>query len=45
MFLFKNDFARKDLKKKIEFVVILMCNAPMILPSTINKGIEVLSQL
>ena len=30
------------MKKKIEFVVILMCNAPMILPSTINKGIEVL---
>lgn len=42
VFVHGYDFARKDLKKKIEFIVILMCNAPMILPSTIDKGIEVL---
>ena len=32
----------KDEKKKIEFVVILMCNAVMILPDIIDKGIEIL---
>ncbi len=35
-------YVKNELKKKIEFIVILMCNAPMILPSTIDEGIEVL---
>lgn len=29
-------------KKEIEFLVILMCNAVMVLPDTIDKGIDVL---
>lgn len=33
---------KDELKKNIEFIVILMCNAPMILPSTIDEGINVL---
>lgn len=35
-------YVKDELKKEIELVVILMCNAPMILPSTIDKGIEIL---
>ena len=36
------NFVKKKLNQKIEFVVILMCNAPMILPSIIDKGVEIL---
>lgn len=36
------DYVKKKFSKDIEFIVILMCNAPMILPSTIDKGVEVL---
>ncbi len=36
------DYVKKKLSKDIEFIVILMCNAPMILSSTIDKGVEVL---
>ena len=35
-------YVKDELKKDIELVVILMCNAPMILPSTIDQGIEIL---
>ena len=33
---------KNKIKKEIELVVILMCNAIMILPETIDKGIEIL---
>ena len=36
------NYVKNELKKEIELIVILMCNAPMILPSTIDEGIEVL---
>jgi len=35
-------YVKNELKKDIEFIVILMCNAPMILPKTIDEGIEAL---
>ena len=35
-------YVKDELKKEIELVVVLMCNAPMILPATIDKGIEIL---
>ena len=31
-----------DLKKDIELVVMLFCNAPCVLPETINEGIDIL---
>ena len=42
VFVHGYQYAKKSLNDKIEFIVILMCNAPMILPSTINKGVEFL---
>lgn len=33
---------RYTLKKNVELVVMLFCNAPCVLPETINKGIKVL---
>ena len=42
VFVHGYNYVKNVLKKKIEFVVILMCNAPMILPSTIDKGIDIL---
>ena len=33
---------KEETKKDIEFVVVLMCNAVMILPKTIDQGIEIL---
>ena len=36
------NYIKDEKKKEIEFLVILMCNAPMILPQTIDKGIEIL---
>lgn len=35
-------YVKDKIKKKIEFVVILMCNAVMVLPETIDKGIKIL---
>ena len=36
------NYVKNELNKKVELVVILMCNAPMILPSTIDEGINIL---
>lgn len=36
------DFIKKDIKKDIEFLVILMCNAVSVLPDTIDEGVKVL---
>ena len=36
------NYVKNELNKKVELVVILMCNAPMILPSTIDEGINTL---
>ena len=33
---------KKDFKKEIEFIVILMCNAVSVFPKTIEKGVETL---
>ncbi len=41
-FLHAYKFIKDQLKEEIEFIVILMCNAVMILPETIDKGIEIL---
>ena len=41
-FLHAYKFIKEQLKEELEFVVILMCNAVMILPETIDKGIEIL---
>jgi len=35
-------YIKKDSKEKIEFMVLLFCNAPCVLPEQINTGIEVL---
>jgi CMP-N-acetylneuraminic acid synthetase len=42
VFVHAYNHVKNNLNRKIEFVVILMCNAPMILPSTIDKGIKFL---
>ena len=36
------NYVKNTLNKKVELVVILMCNAPMILPNTIDEGINTL---
>ena len=41
-FLHAYKFIKDQLKEELEFVVILMCNAVMVLPETIDKGIEIL---
>ena len=35
-------YIKDSTKKEIEFFIVLMCNAVMVLPDTIDKGIEVL---
>ena len=41
-FLHAYKFIKNKSKEEIELIVILMCNAVMILPETIDKGIEIL---
>ena len=36
------NYVKNELNKKVELVVILMCNAPMILSRTIDEGINIL---
>ena len=35
-------YVKNELNKDIELIVILMCNAPMILPRTIDEGVDIL---
>ena len=42
VFMHGYKYIKDKMKKEIEFLVILMCNAPMILPKTIDDGIEIL---
>lgn len=42
VFVHAYEFIKKQSKKKIEFIVILMCNAVSILPDTIDQGIDIL---
>ena len=35
-------YIKENTKKEIEFLIVLMCNAVMVLPDTIDKGIDVL---
>jgi len=35
-------YIKENSKKEIEFLIVLMCNAVMVLPDTIDKGIEAL---
>jgi len=37
-------YIKDEIKKEIEFIIVLMCNAVMVLPSTIDKGIEILRE-
>tara|TARA_B100001123_G_scaffold318500_1_gene356991 strand:- start:258 stop:1016 length:759 start_codon:yes stop_codon:yes gene_type:complete len=36
------EFIKSQVKKEIELIVLLMCNAVSVLPETIDKGIEIL---
>lgn len=42
VFVHAYEFIKRQSKEKIEYIVILMCNAVSVLPDTIDKGIEVL---
>ncbi len=42
VFVHAYEYIKKQTEEKIEFIVILMCNAVSVLPDTIDKGIEVL---
>jgi CMP-N-acetylneuraminic acid synthetase len=42
VFVHGYNYVKDKVKKEIEFIVILMCNAVMVLPDTIDKGIEIL---
>lgn len=42
VFVHGYNYIKQMLRKEIEFMVLLFCNAPMILSETIDKGIEVL---
>ena len=41
-FLHAYKFIKNQSKEEIELIIILMCNAVMILPETIDQGIEIL---
>ena len=38
------NFIKNQSREKIEFIILLMCNAVSILPATIDKGIEILKE-
>ncbi len=42
VFVHGYEFIKSHTKEKIEFIVILMCNAVSVLPETIDKGVEIL---
>ena len=42
VFVHAYEFIKSHTKEKIEFIVILMCNAVSVLPETIDNGVEIL---
>ena len=42
VFVHGYEFIKSHTKEKIEFIVILMCNAVSVLPETIDNGVEIL---
>ena len=41
---FVREYVKNDLKKNVELVVLLFCNAPCVLPETIENGIKILKE-